>query len=87
MRFVTQERVIDFHGHIFFRGVPVTVRDKATVARCLSDPRFHPVEEAKDETQEAQAAPQVLDPHACDKCGRIVRQGMFLHRRHCKGRA
>lgn len=23
--------------------------------------------------------------HACPKCGRIVKQGKFLHTKHCKG--
>ena len=30
--------------------------------------------------------PKPYDKHACPKCGRSVRQGMFMHRRHCKGK-
>lgn len=25
------------------------------------------------------------DPNACPKCGRIVKQGKFMHQKHCKG--
>lgn len=27
-----------------------------------------------------------IDPNACPKCGRIVKQGKVLHQKHCKGK-
>ena len=27
-----------------------------------------------------------VDPHACPKCGRIVKQGKYLHIKFCKGK-
>ena len=32
-------------------------------------------------TVEIPASP---DPHACPKCGKIVRQGMYMHQKWCK---
>lgn len=29
--------------------------------------------------------PAALDKDACPKCGRIVKQGMFMHKKYCKG--
>lgn len=26
------------------------------------------------------------DKHECPKCGRIVKQGMFMHKKYCQGK-
>ena len=29
--------------------------------------------------------PASPDPHACPKCGKVVKRGMYFHAKYCKG--
>ena len=47
----------------------------------ISDPI---VVEAIPDAPEAAIVPPP-DPHACPKCGKVVRRGMYFHKKYCKG--
>ena len=87
MRFVCSENYTQFWGYVFAYGKPTDVIDKATILRCRADKRFKEIpdgEEKIEEGREAQAV-QMLDANACPKCGKVVRQGRFMHEKYCKG--
>jgi hypothetical protein len=69
-----------FRGYVFMNGNPVTITDKGTLLAIQKEPGF---EEVQDEEKEA--PPQVLNPHECPKCGRVFKQGIYLHTKYCKG--
>lgn len=74
MRFIYDGEYREFRGYVFAWRKPVTVSDKAAIEACLKDPAFKVYEEPKEQ-----------DPEACPKCGKVVKQGRFLHVKHCKG--
>lgn len=91
MKFIyTEGPYREYRGYMFWNGKPVTVTDRGTLEAIRRDPSFKEVQDAvrKEEVPQAHA-PQVarpmLDPDACAKCGRIVRQGRYMHEKYCKG--
>lgn len=92
MKFVyTEGNYREFRGYVFWNHRPVTITDRATEEALLKDKSFRRVDDELDQAPQAQAveahaSPKVLDPHACPKCGRIVKQGKVLHIKHCKGK-
>lgn len=73
-----------YWGYTFANGLPTTVPDKATQERLLRDSRFRRIddEEEKQETAEAEV---LNSPDACPKCGRVIRQGKYMHVKYCQG--
>ena len=69
----------EFRGYVFRWGLPVDITDRGTLEAVKRDPSF---KEFKDE-EKAATETEVLD--ACPKCGKVVRQGRYLHVKHCKG--
>lgn len=81
----------EFRGYVFAWGNPTEIKDQATITALSMNPSFKRIEDENYQAPQAQAieapaSPKVLDPHACPKCGRIVKQGKVLHIKHCKGR-
>lgn len=75
MRFVcTNSNYRTFRGYVFAHGKPTTVTDRASIEALK---RHHEFVECEDEVQ--------ADPHACPKCGRVVKQGHYMHVKYCKG--
>lgn len=88
-----------YWGYVFYKGKPVEVVDRATIERCSRDSDFEPYEENDDamRQEEGQAATTpvlntvmterlpYIDPDACKKCGKVFRQGKWLHAKYCKG--
>lgn len=79
MKFIYNGDYATRDGVTFMFRNPTTVENKATIERLMKDPeftRYEPVEE-----------PPALEPegHACTKCGRVLKQGWFLHEKHCRG--
>ena len=81
-----------FRGYVFVRGKPTTILDKGTLVALAQRPDF---KEVKDEPQEEVRAPaqapvlsaQGRNPDACPKCGRVVKQGKYMHIKYCDGKA
>jgi hypothetical protein len=71
-----------FRGYVFAYGKPTTVTDSGTILALANNAAFEEFkhEEERKETTEA----QVLD--ACPKCGRVVKQGKWMHQKYCKGK-
>jgi len=63
-------------GHTFLFRNSVTVENKTTIAKLLTDNDFEVVNERQV---------TVASPDACPKCGRIIKQGKFMHAKYCKG--
>lgn len=85
MKFVyTEGKYREFRGYVFANGHPANVTDNATIEMLLTNPAFR---RCDDEPQkvETPAEAKVLEPDACPKCGRIVKQGKVLHIKWCKG--
>ena len=81
----------EFRGYVFAWGKPTDVKDQATINALSTNPLFKRIEDEiyqapQAKAIEAPASPKVLDPHACPKCGRIVKQGKVLHIRWCRGK-
>lgn len=92
MKFVyTKGQYRQFRGHVFAWHQPTDIQDRATIEACLRDPTFERIEDAVRQEEVPQApAPQVIareviDPDACPKCGRVVKQGRYMHEKFCKG--
>lgn len=84
MKFYSTEKYREFRGYVFANGHPVTINDRAAIEAMLKEPTLKEFnDEAPKETETAKTP--VLDPFACPKCGRHVKQGRFLHVKHCKG--
>ena len=66
----------EFRGRVFAHGNAVDITDRGTLAAIAKEPDFKPVEEEK---------PVEEKPDACPKCGRVVKQGRYLHIKHCRG--
>lgn len=92
MKFIyTQGPWREFRGYVFAYGQPTDVIDNATIEALHNKPEFRRYEDEMDQTPQVQAVeapakPAILDPHACPKCGRIVKQGKVLHVKHCRGK-
>lgn len=88
-RYVFDGAYREFRGYVFANRKPVTITDAATLEAVKHDYSFRKVEDEK--VQETQAAAPVLEREpamsydACPKCGRVVKQGKYLHVKHCKG--
>ena len=72
-----------FRGYVFAYGKPTDVRDQAAIDEISKDPTFRRIEDEKEQRQEA--AQEVLNPDACPKCGKVLKQGRFMHIKFCKG--
>ena len=70
----------EFRGYVFANRKAVTITDRGTLEAIKRRPDF---EEVQDE-EKAQAAPEVLTD-ACPKCGRVIKQGRYMHVKWCKG--
>ena len=82
MKFVcTNSDYRTFRGHVFAHGLPTTVIDRATIEALKKKTEFKEVVAPTEETVTTR-----IDPYACPKCGRIVKQGRVLHIKHCKGK-
>ena len=87
MRFVYEGgKYREFRGYVFANGKPVTVTDRGTLEAIAKDRTFRQVDDAPEEVAPAATAAQEYDPNACPKCGRVVKQGKFLHIKNCKGK-
>ena len=94
MRFeYTGGKYTEFRGYVFAFGHPTTITDKATEEALSKRVDFRRVEDEErknaDERQDAVEGQKALltpdSADACPKCGRTVRQGRYLHIKHCKG--
>ena len=75
MRYVlTDQAYREFRGHVFIKGKPVTIIDRGTLEAIKKEPAF-------EEYHEQQAQ----DPDSCPKCGKVVKQGKYMHVKFCKG--
>ena len=63
-----------FRGYVFANGLPTTVSDRATLEAIAKDPTFRAAEDAP---------PQ--DPDGCPKCGKVIKQGRYMHVKFCRG--
>lgn len=80
-RYIYKGRYREFRGYQFWNGKPVTITDKGTLEAIKREANF---EEVKDETKEETQA--VLNPDSCPKCGRVIKQGRYMHVKYCKGK-
>jgi Zn finger protein HypA/HybF involved in hydrogenase expression len=78
MKFIYDGEYREFRGHVFKWRKPTTVTDPATISAIKKDPTFYEVKEEAEEEK-------VLDRYACPKCGKHVKQGHYLHVKHCRG--
>lgn len=77
---LTEGKYAEFRGYVFANGKAVDVTDKGTLEIIGRYPQFKPV------PNKAPVAPApVIDPDSCPKCGKVVRQGKYMHQKHCKG--
>lgn len=82
---LTQGDYAHYRGYLFAFNKPTTVADPATVAALRKQPaKFKEIADA-EEIKEAPAAEILNDKDACPKCGRIVRQGKYMHVKFCRG--
>ena len=79
-QFVYSGDYTHYRGYVFAYGKPTTVTDRGTINALLTNPAFK--EFRHEEAKEAPETP-VLDKDACPKCGRIVKQGRYMHIKHC----
>lgn len=82
MKFIYDGEYKEFRGYVFKWSKPTDVTDKATIEILLKDPLFWRCDEEAKETPKENA---VLDKYACPKCGKHVKQGHYMHVKHCKG--
>jgi hypothetical protein len=82
MKFIYDGEYREFRGYVFKWSKPTEVTDRATIEALLKDPSFWRCDEEAKET--AQEKP-VFDKYACQKCGKHVKQGHYMHVKHCKG--
>lgn len=84
MKFVYLEGTYkEYRGYVFANGKPATIVDKATEEALLKNPAFRKVEDEKVEVKETAEAP-VLASDACRKCGKVVKQGRYMHEKFCR---
>ena len=81
MRFVYEGEYREFRGYVFAHGKPVTIRDRGTLEAIAKDPTF---KEYHEEAKGPETAEEVLK-YTCEKCGKFVKQGIYMHRKWCKG--
>jgi PHP family Zn ribbon phosphoesterase len=79
-------RFID--GNMFLFKNAVDVVNKSTIEKLLKDPDFEVYQEATlfQEKKETKKEEKKENPDACPKCGRVIKQGKYLHAKHCKGK-
>jgi Zn finger protein HypA/HybF involved in hydrogenase expression len=82
MKFIYDGEYKEFRGYVFKWSKPTEVTDKATQEILLKDPLFWRCDEEAKETAEEKP---VLDRYACPKCGKHVKQGHYMHVKHCRG--
>jgi hypothetical protein len=81
MRYVyTGGNYREFRGYVFCHGKPVTIKDRGTLAAIARERDFEEYHEPEPVLPEP-----VVDPDACPKCGRIVKQGRYMHIKYCEG--
>lgn len=77
----------EFRGHVFMHGKPTTITDKATEEAVLQRSDFTRCKDEEIPKQAEQGKREeetpVLNNDACPKCGKIVRQGKYMHVRWC----
>lgn len=73
-----------FRGYVFLKGTPVEIKDRCTADLLSKDNAFRRIEDEK--VEETAEETRVLASDACVKCGKVVRQGRYMHERYCRGR-
>lgn len=68
-----------YRGYFFHSGKPVTITDRATLAAIQKEKHFELVEE------KTEAEAKVLAKDECPKCGKVIKQGMYMHQKWCRG--
>lgn len=76
--------IADFGGHTFMFRNPVDVTNRATIASLLKNPKFRKFENEK-EIEIPKEKKVLTEGKACSKCGKVLRQGIYLHEKYCKG--
>ncbi len=88
MKFVcTEGQYKEFRGYVFALGKPTTITDKATEEALERRNDFRRIDDDKvpdEATQERMEETQV-NADSCPKCGKVVRQGRYLHVKFCRG--
>lgn len=79
MKYVYEGKYIQVAGRMFAFGKPVEVDDKATQRILDSRPDFRRIDE---EVQRQWEGKEVL---GCPKCGKVLKRGMVMHVKWCKG--
>lgn len=79
-------------GVTFLFRNPTTVENRTTIEKLLKDPAFSRYEESRTEPGQtgpvgAEETITITKGASCPKCGRVIRQGMFMHEKYCKGLA
>lgn len=82
MKFIYDGEYREFRGYVFKWGKPTTVEDQGTIEAISKEKGFSRYEEAEQEATQENA---ILDKYACPKCGKHVKQGHYMHVKHCKG--
>lgn len=84
MKYVyTKGTYAQFEGYEFLFGKPTEITNPATLQRIAGRDGFAPYSELVE--KEEVKAPEEFKGNQCEKCGRVIKQGMFMHRKHCKG--
>ena len=87
MRYVyTGGEYTEFRGHVFAYGKPTTILDRGTEEAISKRSDFRRVEDEEEGKRQGIKTLQVSND-ACPKCGKIVRQGRFMHVKYCRGAA
>lgn len=88
MKYVfTGGKYTQFMGRMFAFGQPVEVNDKVTLKALEGRRDFARYIEAPA-SKEADSVPQevkAVNADACPKCGKVLRRGMYMHTKYCRG--
>ncbi len=86
-QYVYEGKFRQFRGYVFANGNPVTITDRGTQEAIAKDATFKRVDKIEERQAPVTTPTPVSAAHAdeCPKCGRIVKQGKYLHVKHCTG--
>ena len=76
MKYTFTGKYREYRGYQFIDGRPVDITDRATLAAIAREPDFKPVEVEEKPVETVDA---------CPKCGRIIKQGRYMHVKFCRG--
>ena len=84
--------IADFDGYTFMFKNPVDVTNQYTIDRLMKNPKFIVVESSdvsftqlNDNLNRIMVETKVTASTVCKKCGKQLKQGIYLHEKYCKG--